>query len=336
MTKNNNLPQFTIKQLLDAGVHFGHKTMRRNTKMSQYIHSNRNGLSIIDLKKTGARLYKAMEVAKDVAKNNGKILFVATKKQATDVVVEAATKCNQYYVNNRWLGGMLTNWKTVSQSIKTLSDTEEQLKNDSLGLNKKEKIDLERKRLKLEMSLGGIRNMNGFPDLIFIIDSFREALAINEAKKLGIPIIAVLDTNSNPDNITYPIPGNDDSIKAIKLYCHLIADAALIGMQEKNIKSGSIVQSATKNIDKKVDTSDKSKQKKDNNDKSEVENSDKNKITKTVKTKKIIAKNNTTKDNNKKAPSKTTTKSENPKTKTKVEIKKVVTKKVSIKKEDKK
>jgi small subunit ribosomal protein S2 len=237
MTKNN-LPTFTIKQLLEAGVHFGHKTMRRNPKMAKYVFGNRNDLSIIDLDQTAKHLHSALKVVREIAKNNGRILFVATKKQAFDAVEEAAKRCGQYHVNNRWLGGMLTNWKTISQSIKTLKKTEEQLLNDELGLNKKERLVLDRQRIKLDNALGGIRNMGGSPDLVFIIDINREALAVAEAKKLGVPIMAILDTNCNPDGITFPIPGNDDSVKAIKLYCHLISDAALAGIKENMAING--------------------------------------------------------------------------------------------------
>lgn len=233
-----DLPQFTIKQLLEAGVHFGHKTMRRNPKMSKYIHTSRNGVSILDLNKSANLLFKAMLTVKDVAKNNGRILFVATKKQAAEPVAEAAKRCGQYYVNFRWLGGMLTNWKTVSQSIKTLKKITEQLSDDAIGLNKKEKLVLERKRLKLEQALGGIKDMGGYPDLVFIIDTHKESLAIAEAKKLGVPIMAILDSNCDPDGIMFPIPGNDDSAKAIKLYCRLISDAAIAGIKENMAISG--------------------------------------------------------------------------------------------------
>jgi len=176
------IPQFTIKQLLEAGVHFGHKTMRRNPKMNRYIHTSSNGVSIIDLTKTAQMLYRSMMVIKDIAKNNGRILFISTKKQGSAPIAEAAKRCGQYYVNFRWLGGMLTNWKTISQSIKTLKKIEEQLSNDEVGLNKKEKLMLERERTKLEHTLGGIKNMGGYPDLIFVIDTHKEALAIAEAK----------------------------------------------------------------------------------------------------------------------------------------------------------
>jgi small subunit ribosomal protein S2 len=235
---NLDLPKFTIKQLLEAGVHFGHKTMRRNPKMSRYIYTNSNGISIIDLTKTANMLHRSLSVVRDVAKNNGRILFVATKKQGTEAIAEAARRCGQYYVNHRWLGGMLTNWKTVSQSIKTLRKIEDQLVNDEIGLSKKEKLVLERERDKLEQALGGIKNMGGYPDLIFVIDIHKEALAIAEAKKLGIPIMAIVDTNCDPEGITFPIAGNDDSVKSINLYCRLISDAAILGTRESIISSG--------------------------------------------------------------------------------------------------
>lgn len=233
------LPQFTIRQLLEAGVHFGHKTMRRNPKMTRYIHTNRNGISIIDLNKTANLLHNSLKTVKEITKNNGRILFVATKKQAIEPVAEAAKRCGQYYVNFRWLGGMLTNWKTVSQSIKALKKIEEQLADTSeIGYNKKEKLVLQRQKEKLEQALGGIKNMGGYPDLVFIIDTHKESLAIAEAKKLNIPIMAILDSNCNPDGITFPIPGNDDSAKSIKLYCRLISDAAIAGIKENMAISG--------------------------------------------------------------------------------------------------
>ena len=179
-----------------------------------------------------------MVTVKDIAKNNGRILFVSTKKQGAEPIAEAAKRCGQYYVNFRWLGGMLTNWKTVSQSIKTLKKIEEQLSSDEVDYNKKEKLVLERQRQKLEQALGGIKNMGGYPDLVFIIDTYKESLAIAEAKKLGVPIMAILDSNCNPDGIVFPIPGNDDSAKAIKLYCRLISDAAIAGVKENMAISG--------------------------------------------------------------------------------------------------
>ena len=235
---SNELPNFTIRQLMEAGVHFGHKTMRRNPKMSKYIFTSRNNVSIIDLNKTANLIRQSLSVVKEIAKNNGRILFVATKKQASEPIAQEAKRCGQYYVNFRWLGGMLTNWKTISQSIKTLQKIEEQLSDTEIGFKKKEKLVLERDRLKLEHNLGGIKNMGGYPDLIFVIDTNKESLAIAEAKKLNIPIMAIVDTNCNPDGISYVIPGNDDSAKSIKLYCRLISDAIISGIKENMSASG--------------------------------------------------------------------------------------------------
>jgi len=235
---SNELPNFTIKQLLEAGAHFGHKSMRRNPKMSKYIHGNRNGVSIIDLNKTAQLLHTSLKTVREIAKNNGRILFVATKKQAVDAVADAAKRCGQYYVNFRWLGGMLTNWKTVSQSIKTLKKIEERLADAEFGYNKKEKLVLERQRTKLEQALGGIKNMGGYPDLVFVIDTNKESLAVAEAKRLGVPIMAILDSNCNPDGIAFPIPGNDDSAKSIKLFCRLISDAIISGIKENMALAG--------------------------------------------------------------------------------------------------
>jgi len=232
------LPQFTIRQLIEAGVHFGHKTMRRNPKMSKYIHTSRNGISIIDLNKTAQMLHNSLKIVKEIAKNNGRILFIATKKQAIEPVAEAAKRSGQYYVNFRWLGGMLTNWKTVSQSIKTLKKVEEQLSDKEIGFNKKEKLDLERQRMKLEHNLGGIKNMGGYPDLVIVIDTNKESLAIAEARKLNIPIMALVDTNCNPDNITFVVPGNDDSAKSIKIFCRLLSDAIIAGIKENMVAQG--------------------------------------------------------------------------------------------------
>lgn len=232
------LPQFSIRQLIEAGVHFGHKTMRRNPKMAKYIHTSRNGVSIIDLNKTATMLHSSLKIVKEIAKNNGRILFIATKKQASEPIAEAAKRCGQYYVNFRWLGGMLTNWKTVSQSIKTLKKFEEQLADTEIGYNKKEKLNLERQITKLEQNLGGIKNMGGYPDLVVIVDINKESLAIAEARKLNIPILALVDTNCNPDNISFVVPGNDDSAKSIKLFCRLISDAIIAGIKENMIIQG--------------------------------------------------------------------------------------------------
>ncbi len=232
------LPQFSIRQLIEAGFHFGHKTMRRNPKMAKYIHTSRNGVSIIDLNKTAQMLHSSLKIVKEIAKNNGRILFIATKKQAIEPVADAAKRSGQYYVNFRWLGGMLTNWKTVSQSIKTLKKVEEQLADTEVGYNKKEKLNLERQRLKFEHNLGGIKNMGGYPDLVIVIDTNKESLAIAEAKKLNVPIMALVDTNCNPDDITFVVPGNDDSAKSIKLFCRLISDAIIAGIKENMISQG--------------------------------------------------------------------------------------------------
>jgi small subunit ribosomal protein S2 len=246
---SNELPQFTIKQLLEAGVHFGHKSMRRNPKMSKYIYDNRNGISIIDLNKTAKLLHNSLKIVRDIAKNNGRILFVATKKQAVEAVADAAKRCGQYYVNFRWLGGMLTNWKTVSQSIKTLKQIEEKLADSEVGYNKKEKLVLQRQQVKLEQALGGIKNMGGYPDLVFIVDTNKEALAVAEAQKLNVPIMAILDSNCNPDGITFPIPGNDDSTKSIKLISRLLSDAVISGIKENMSLAGIDVSKIQSNED---------------------------------------------------------------------------------------
>ncbi len=223
---------FTMRDLLEAGVHYGHRKNFWNPKMSKYIYGVRNGIHIIDLGQTVPLLKESLNLLKDVASNNGRILFVATKKQASEVIEAEATRCGQYFVKHRWLGGMLTNWTTVSASIKTMQKYEELLENTETSLTKKERLDIDRKRIKLNNVLGGIRNMGGKPDLLFVIDTNLESLAITEAKKLGIPVVAIVDTNSNPDGIDHIIPGNDDARKAIELYTRLASDAILAGMQE--------------------------------------------------------------------------------------------------------
>jgi small subunit ribosomal protein S2 len=235
---SNNAAKFTIRQLLEAGVHYGHRKNFWNPKMEKYIYGTRNGVHIVDLQKTAPMLRAALDVLKDVASKNGRVLFVGTKKSANELVAEQASRCGQYYVNHRWLGGMLTNWSTVSASIKTLAEYEKILADEHSGLNKKELLDIERKRLKLDNVLGGIRNMGGKPDVVFVIDRRQEDLAIQEARKLGIPVIAVVDTNSSPDDIDYVIPGNDDARKAIELYTSLAAEAILSGMQAGLASSG--------------------------------------------------------------------------------------------------
>lgn len=226
------LPQFTMRDLLEAGVHYGHKTMRWNPRMAPFLFGSRHGIHVIDLQQTVPLLHQALKVVYEVVKANGRVLFVGTKRQASEPIAEAAKRCGQYYVNHRWLGGMLTNWNTVSQSIKALREIEGQLAEENIGLTKKELLGLERQREKLNRSLGGIMDMGGKPDLLFIIDTNKESLAMAEAKKLGIPVIAVLDSNSNPEGVDYAIPGNDDATRAIELYCRLISDAALLGIQE--------------------------------------------------------------------------------------------------------
>ncbi len=226
------LPKFTMRELLEAGVHYGHRTMRWNPKMAPYLFGSRNGTHIIDLQQTAPLLHQALKAVHDVVKKNGRVLFVGTKRQASETIAEEAKRCGQYYVDHRWLGGMLTNWKTVSGSIKALRDIEGQLSNNTEGLKKKELLSMERRAEKIRRSLGGIMDMGGKPDLLFIIDVNKESLALQEANKLGVPVIAILDSNSNPDGVTYPVPGNDDAIRAIRMYCRLISDAALSGIQE--------------------------------------------------------------------------------------------------------
>ncbi len=232
------IPTFSMRQLLEAGVHFGHQTRRWNPKMAPYLFGVRNNIHIIDLQHTVPLLYRALQVVRDAAANNGRVLFVGTKRQAANIVAEEAKRCGQYYVNHRWLGGMLTNWKTISQSIKRLRGLDEDLAHESLGRTKKELLNLTRERDKYERALGGIKEMGGLPDLLFVIDTNKEAIAVAEARKLGIPVVAVVDSNSNPDGIDYPIPGNDDSQRAIRIYCELVAGAVLDGLQEQLVKSG--------------------------------------------------------------------------------------------------
>ena len=217
-------PQFTMRELVEAGVHFGHKTKRWNPAMAPYIYGVRNDTHIIDLGQTAPMLHQALAAVRDVASKNGKILFVGTKRQASQTIAEAARSCEQYYINQRWLGGLLTNWNTIQASIQRLKKLEETLGGEHVGLTKKELLGLERQRQKLENSLGGIKDMGTPPDLIFIIDTNKEELAVQEAKKLNIPTVAIVDTNATVSSITYPIPGNDDALRAIHLYCQLIAD----------------------------------------------------------------------------------------------------------------
>ena len=224
------LPEFTLRQLLEAGVHFGHQTQRWNPRMGEFIYGDRNGIHILDLTQTVPMLDQALQVIRDTVAKNGRILFVGTKRQAQQPIADAAERCAQYYMNHRWLGGTLTNWKTVSQSINRLKEIDERMAEGAEGLTKRERLSMERDQAKLNASLGGIREMGGVPDLLFVIDVNKEDLAIAEAKKLGIPVVAVVDTNCAPDGIDYIIPGNDDAARAISLYCDLVSRAALDGM----------------------------------------------------------------------------------------------------------
>ncbi len=224
------LPDFTMRQLLEAGVHFGHQKHRWNPKMAQFIFGTRNNIHIIDLAQTVPLLHQALKAVSDTVARGGRVLIVGTKRQAQEPVADAARRSAQYFVNARWLGGMLTNWKTISNSINRLRKIETMLGGEAQGLTKKERLNMDRDRVKLDRSLGGIKDMGGLPDLVFVIDTNREALAIQEARRLGIPVAAILDSNCDPDGITYPIPGNDDAGRAIALYTDLIARAAIDGL----------------------------------------------------------------------------------------------------------
>lgn len=236
----SNLPNVSIPELLDAGVHFGHKASRWNPKMAPYLYGTRNDVHIIDLRKTAILLQIAMNAIYNTVKNNGKVLFISTKIQARDIMAECAIKCGQHYVNHRWLGGMLTNWSTISEAIKNLEELEKTLSDEELiaTYTKKEVLNITRKKDKLLQFLDGIRSLNGKPELIVIIDTNKERLAIKEAVKLKIPVLAVVDSNSDPDNIDFPVPGNDDAIRSIRMYCNLFAQSALAGIEESLIASG--------------------------------------------------------------------------------------------------
>ena len=227
------IPNFTIQQLLEAGVHLGHKTLRWNPKMKKYIFGKRDSIHIIDLTQTLELTKIALEKVYEIISSNGKILFVSTKKQASEAIAEVAKETNQYFVNYRWLGGMLTNWGTISNSIKKLKKLEIDLTSENRGFTKKELLKMSVKKDKLQRSLGGISEMKKIPDLVFIIDTNYESLAIQESIKLGIPIIAILDSNSNPDGIDYPIPGNDDARRSIDLYCNLIKETILAAKKDQ-------------------------------------------------------------------------------------------------------
>lgn len=232
------LPDFSMRQLLEAGAHFGHQTHRWNPKMAQFIFGSRNNVHIIDLSQSVPLLDQALKVVSDTVANGGRVLFVGTKRQASEIVADSATRSAQYYVNSRWLGGMMTNWKTISNSIKRLRKLEEMFAGSAGGFTKKERLNLEREKEKLERALGGIKDMGSTPDLMFVIDTNKEAIAIQEAKRLGIPVVAIVDSNSDPDSVDYPIPGNDDAARAIALYCDLIAKACIDGIERQAGSAG--------------------------------------------------------------------------------------------------
>ena len=232
------LPDFTMRQLLEAGVHFGHQKHRWNPKMAPFIYGTRNNIHIMDLAQTVPMLHRALTAVSDAVAGGGRVLFVGTKRQAAEPITAAAKRSAQYYVNARWLGGMLTNWKTISKSIQRLREVDGLLAGEAQGLTKKERLTITRERDKLEKALGGIKDMGGVPDLIFVIDTNKEAIAIQEANRLNIPVAAIVDSNCNPDHITYPIPGNDDAGRAITLYCDLVARAAIDGISRAQGQAG--------------------------------------------------------------------------------------------------
>jgi small subunit ribosomal protein S2 len=240
------LPHFTMRQLLEAGVHFGHTTRRWNPKMAPYLFGVRNGIHIIDLEQTVPLLHQALVAVRDIVAAGGRVLFVGTKRQASDLIAESAKRCGQYYVNHRWLGGMMTNWKTISHSIKRLQALEDQLAQEEIsGLTKKELLNLTRERDKLDRALGGIKEMGGLPDVLVVIDTNKEHIAVQEAVKLGMPVVGVVDSNSDCTGVTYPVPGNDDATRAIGLYCELLADAVLDGIQvEVGVSGGDAGEAA--------------------------------------------------------------------------------------------
>src|SRR4249920_780220 len=233
------LPEFSMRQLLESGAHFGHRQQRWNPKMAPYIYGSRNDIHILDLTQTVPLMHQALVALRDVVSGGGRILFVGTKRQASEPIAAAAKRCAQYYVNHRWLGGTLTNWQTISHSIKRMRTIEETLESaQSSGLKKKELLGLLRERDKLERSLGGIREMGGLPNMLFVIDTNKETIAISEAKKLGIPVTAILDSNCDPDGIAYPVPGNDDAARALVLYCDLAARAIIDGLSQGQVAAG--------------------------------------------------------------------------------------------------
>lgn len=250
------MPTFTMRQLLEAGVHFGHHTRRWNPKMKPYIFGDRNNVHIINLELTVPMLYNALKNLREIVANGGRVLFVGTKRQASEKVAETAQRCGQYYVNYRWLGGMLTNWSTISNSIKRLREVDEMLANPEVkhALTKKEQLNLAREKEKLEKTLGGIKDMGGLPDAIVVIDVSKESNAILEAKRLGVPVFGVVDTNCDPDGVDFMIPGNDDATRAISLYCDLFAETVLDGLQAEVTKSGKDLGTSENPVAENLDT----------------------------------------------------------------------------------
>jgi len=246
------IPDFTMRQLLEAGVHFGHQTHRWNPKMRNYIYGSRNGIHIIDLSQTVPLLHQALLAVAETVAKGGRVLFVGTKRSAAEQVADAAKRSAQYYVNSRWLGGTLTNWKTISHSIKTLRTTDDTLGKENSGLTKRELLELTRTKEKLDKALGGIKDMGGVPDLLFVIDTNKEQIAIKEANRLGIPVIAVIDTNSDPAGVTFPIPGNDDAGRAVALYCDLISRACIEGISLAQSGSGVDIGAAEEPLPEEV------------------------------------------------------------------------------------
>ena len=232
------MPSFSMRQLMDAGVHFGHNTRRWNPKMSSYLFGVRNNVHIIDLEQTVPLFYRGLNAIRDVVSQGGRVLFVGTKHQAQEKIAASARQCGQYFVNSRWLGGMLTNWRTISFSIKRLRELESEIVDHAAKLTKKELLEKTRELKKLEQALGGIKDMGGLPDIIFIIDTNKEDIAVKEAQKLGIPVVAILDSNSDPSGIAYPVPGNDDALRAIEFYCDSVAQSVLDGLQKEMVASG--------------------------------------------------------------------------------------------------
>ena len=287
------MPNYTMKELLEAGIHFGHQLNRWNPKMEPYLFGERNGIHIIDLQQTFPLINSALKVIRDIAAGGGRVLFVGTKRQAQKIISETAINSGQYYMNHRWLGGTLTNWKTISKSIVRLKNYDEILNKEDSGLTKKELVGIQRQRNKLEASLGGIKDMGGLPDALFVIDTNKEHIAIKEANVLKIPVIAVIDSNSNPDGVDFPIPGNDDATRAIAMYCKLISESILDGLQASFTSSGKDIGESDQ-LKEQIDS------KKDNVDIKENNNLKEDKINIDKKDDKPIEKTKADKNDNKK------------------------------------